>query len=104
MARIARRFVRKDLQVVQRTDIVVAYLPYGVPTTGTHHEILNSWGYKNPTLLVSDHKEDIPLWYYGFIDHKYMFDGFPDLYRYLQEVEDGKHIDDLRWAMIYGII
>jgi hypothetical protein len=33
-----------------------------------------------------------------------MFDGFPDLYRYLQEVEDGKHIDDLRWAMIYGII
>ena len=104
MARIARRFVRKDLQVVQRTDIVVAYLPHGIPTTGTHHEILNSWSYKNPTLLVSDRKEDIPLWYYGFIDHKYMFGGFTDLYEYFQEIEAGKHVDDLRWAMIYNLI
>ena len=105
MARIAKLFVRKDLQVVQKTDILVAYLPKDVRTTGVHHEIINSWSYKNPTLLVSNgHKEYIPLWYYGFIDHEYMFDDFLSLYNYLQEVEDGKHKDDLRWAMIYELI
>jgi hypothetical protein len=104
MSRIARLFVRKDMQQVQRADIVVAYLPPGVPTTGTHHEIINSWSYKNPTLLVSDRKEHIPLWYYGFIDHKYMFGGFENLYEYLREVDDGKHKDDFRWAFVYGLI
>ena len=104
MADRAKLFVRKDLQVVQRTDILVAYLPPNIPTTGTHHEIINSWGYKNPTLLVSDRKENVPMWYYGFIDHKYMFDGFPALYDYLHEVEAGKYIDDLRWATIYNLI
>ena len=43
-------------------------------------------------------------WYYGFIDHKYMFDGFEPLYDYLQEVDDGKHMDDFLWAMIYGLL
>ncbi len=102
--RIARLFVRKDLQIVQKTDIVVAYLPPNIPTTGTVHEIINSWNYKNPTLIVSDHKEDIPSWYYGFIKHKYMFDGFSALYDYLQEVDDGMHKGDLRWAMVYNLI
>lgn len=104
MSRIARLFVRKDLQIVQKTDIVVAYLPHDVPTTGTTHEIINSWNYKNPTLLVSDRKENIPLWYYGFIDHKYMFGSFLDLYQYLWEVEEGKHKDDFRWSMIYDLL
>jgi hypothetical protein len=101
---IARLFVRKDLQIVQKTDILVAYLQPNVQTTGTIHEIINSWNYKNPTLLVSEHKEDIPSWCFGFVRHKYMFDGFSKLYEYLQEVDDGMHKDDLRWALIYGLI
>ena len=104
MARICKLFVRKDLQIVQKSDIVIGYLPCDISTTGTHHELINSWSYKTPTLLVSDHKENIPMWYFGFIDHKYMFDGFSSLYDYLQEVEDGKHKNDLRWAMIYKLI
>ena len=76
MSRIAKLFVRKDMQLVQRADIVVAYLPPDVPTTGTHHEIINSWSYKNPTLLVSDRKEKTAIRYTDALtaaDHAALF-------------------------------
>src|SRR5581483_419345 len=42
MRQIAKNFIRKDLCLVDRSDFLIAYLPYKVPTTGTHHEIINS--------------------------------------------------------------
>ena len=105
MAEIATKFVRKDLQIVQRTDILVAYLPKNVATTGTHKEIDEAWDNKIPVLFVCPQgKQYNPAWYFGYIKHKYMFGSFLDLYEYLWEVEDGKHQDDLRWAMVYGLI
>lgn len=102
---IAKGFVRKDLAMVDRADMLVANLPYKVPTCGTHHEIINSNNAKKPTLLVCEqHKEFIPLWYWGFIPHEFMFDCWEDLYNYLREVNDGKHMDNNRWAFIYGLV
>lgn len=105
ITRIAKGFVRKDLSVVDRADIVFAYLPFKVPTTGSHHEIINSNNAKKPTLLVCPQgKQFIPLWYYGFIPHDVMFDGWEQLYEYLREVNAGKHMDNNRWSYVYGLI
>lgn len=105
MARIARTFVRKDLYSVDRSDILIAYLPYGVPTTGTHHEIINSSDNKRPTLLVCPQgKQFIPIWYYGFIPHQVMFGSWDELYGYLDEVNEGLHKDNHRWWFTYGMI
>jgi len=105
MAKISGQFVRKDLCMVDRSDFLISYLPYKVPTTGTHHEIINSVNAKKPTLLVCTHgKEYIPLWYYGFIPHEVMFSSWNDLYAYLREVEERKHTSNNRWAYVYGLI
>jgi nucleoside 2-deoxyribosyltransferase len=105
MVRIARQFVKKDLKMVDRADIVVSYLPRKVPTTGTHHEIINSSNQKKPTLLVCPQgKEFDPLWYYGFIPTEFMFGSWDDLYTYLDEVNQGKYKDNDRWAFTYGLI
>lgn len=105
MARIAKMFVRKDLAMVDRADFVVAYLPKGIPTTGTHHEIINSANAKKPTLLVCPQgKEHVPLWYYGFIPHEFMFDGWDYLHQYLTEVDEWKHSNNDRWAFVYGLV
>jgi hypothetical protein len=105
MERIARPFVRKDLAMVDRSDVVVACLPYKVCTTGTKDEIKTSWDAHKPTLIVCPQgKQFVPAWYYGYIPHKYFFGGFEQLYDYLQEVVDGKHKDDFRWAFVYGLI
>lgn len=104
--RIGRSFVRKDLGTIDRQDFLVAYLPYGVPTCGTHHEIINSHDRQKPTLIVSGKKgkEYIPPWYYGFIHYRYFFNSWAELYDYLAEVNDGKHTDDWLWSMVYEII
>ncbi len=105
MRKVAKRFVRKDLAMVDRADFVVAYLPYKVPTTGTHHEIIMSNNNKKPTLLVCPQgKEFAPLWYYGFIPHELIFSSWEDLYRYLDEVNLGLHTNNDRWGFAYGLV
>ena len=106
MEKIATKFVNKDLSMVDRSDFLIAYLPKGVPTTGTTHEIIQSYsGIKNPTLLVCpEGKVHNPLWFFGFIPHRYMFSSWDDLYSYLDEVNDGKHKDDSRWHFVYGLL
>ena len=105
MSSIARSFVRKDLAMVDRADFLIAHLPCKVPTTGTHHEIINSANAKKPTLLVCPQgKQFVPLWYYGFIPHEVMFSSWDSLYQYLREVNDGKHKDNNRWAFVYGLV
>lgn len=104
MNKIAKGFVRKDLAMVDRADFVIAYLPYKVPTTGTHHEIINSNNAKKPTLLVSD-KNDIaylPLWYFGFIPSEFMFPNWDALYEFLESVNREEQRDNIRWSFIYG--
>ncbi len=105
MRRIAKRFVRKDLQMVQQSLFLIAFVPYKVPTVGTVHEIINSINQKTPTLLVSDgHKDKIPLWYYGIVPHECMFADWEGLYEYLREVNDWKHTHNNRWDLVYGLV
>ncbi len=105
MREIAKRFVRKDLAMVDRADFVIAYVPYKVPTTGTHHEIIMSNDAKKPTLLVCpEGKEFAPLWYYGFIPPEVIFGSWEELYDYLEEVNKGQHADNDRWAFTYGLV
>jgi nucleoside 2-deoxyribosyltransferase len=103
--KVAKNFVRKDLCLLDRSDFLIAYLPYAVPTTGSCHEIINSVNSKKPTLLVCNRpKEYLPFWYYGIVPHECMFGCWEDLYLYLEEVNDGKHKDNNRWHFIYGLV
>lgn len=104
--KIAKSFVKKDLCMVDRSDFLIAYIPYGVCTTGTVHEIINSVNSKKPTLLVTNKNSIsyLPSWYFGFIDVKFMFSGWGNLYKYLKEVNDGKHKKEDKWSFVYGLI
>lgn len=105
MANVAKTFVRKDLAMVDRADFVISYLPFGVPTTGTHHEIINSNNAKKPTLLVCPQgKENLPVWYFGFIPEEAMFGSWNELYNYLDDVDRGEHKTNNRWAFVYGLV
>ena len=92
--------------MVDRCDFLVAYVPFGVKTVGTVHEIINSNNLKKPTLLVTDQNSisSLPLWYFGLINKKYMFAGWLSLYNYLAEVNDGKHVDDDKWHLVCDIV
>lgn len=89
-ARILKSYVKIDLNCVDRSDIVIAYVNRSIPTAGTHHEIINANLGKKLVLLVSGTKKfDIPLWYFGFIDHRYMFGTWDEMYDFLDQVDNG---------------
>lgn len=108
VAKIAEDFVHKDLGHVQRCDILIANLPYRVPTVGTIHEIIQSLNQKVPTLLVcTKGKKFLPSWLFGLMKKKhrhFMYGSWDEMYNYLEEVNDRKHLDERRWAFIYGLV
>jgi hypothetical protein len=106
ICRIADEFVHKDLQIVQKVDLLIAHLPKGVPTTGTHHEIKVASDLKTPVLLVCpDGKEHLPFWYFGvFKFHDQFFSSWDECYQFLADVEAGKYVDRRRWAYVYNLI
>ena len=106
MADIAKRFVRKDLAMVDRADFVIAFVPHKIPTTGVCHEVINSNNAKKPTLLVTNCNDVgyIPIWYFGFISLEFMFPNWDSLFAYLEDVDAGKHKHNNRWGFIYGEI
>ena len=103
MARIANEFVAKDLTIVSRCDLVVACLPYRVPTTGTVHEIIWKSMDKSPTLLVCPQgKEFLPYWFYGWIDWRdSMFGSWDEMYDLLRRVDSGEY-ESKKWRFIQG--
>ena len=105
-SKIAKSFVRKDLSIIRQCDFIIAYLPKGVRTFGTTHEIIENHNNKKPTLLVTDGNIiNLPLWFYGFVPTKYMFNNWEEMYNYLHFVDDGVFRGhDYRWDLVYGEI
>lgn len=103
MAAIASDFMRKDLISVNRSDAVVAYLPYKVPTTGTHEEIIRSNLDKKPVMLVADGCIfRLPIWYFSYFKREFMFNNWDELYDYLRRVNKGEGKFNKRWDFILG--
>lgn len=103
--KIAKSFVRKDLAEVDHSHLLIAYLPYKVPTTGTCHEIINANDRKKPTFLICpEGKDKIPLWYFGFINTDFMFGSWIDLFEFLEQINDEKHTNNNRLLRIYNLV
>ncbi len=103
LRQVVRRFLREDLAIVDRADIVIAHVPHGVPTTGVTHEVINSNNAKKLVLLVEgSRKNDIADWYFGFIKPEFMFGTWEELYTFLNDVNDGKYVDHDRLYFMYN--
>lgn len=104
--KIAKSFVQKDLTMVQRSDALIAYLPYKVPTIGTHHEIIQNIQLDKPTLLICpEGVKFLPVWYFGLVSKSYMFGSWDSLFYYLSEINSGEnHLEDHRWDFVRGLL
>lgn len=103
--KIAKNFVKKDLHFVDTSTFLIAKLDYGVPSVGIHHEIINANNLKKPVLLLCEqHKIKLPIWYYGFIPLDCMFSSWDEIWEYLDGVNEGKQMNNDKWAITYGLI
>lgn len=95
MSLIARNFYLKDCLMVDKSDGLIAYIPYKVATHGVPCEISQSLKSNKPTYVVCPQgKELIPIWYYGMLPHKNMFGNFDELISYFEKINNGEIHDE----------
>lgn len=100
---IMKGYCKLDLGNVDRADIIIAYVPHGIPTTGVTHEVVNANNAKKVVLLVEGQdKFKIAKWFYGFIPLKFMFSTWDDLYQFLRDANKDLYKNDDRFYFLYN--
>jgi len=97
-----RKIRMYDLNLVDRSDFIVAYLNMDIPTCGTWEEIFNANRMKKPIFLIMEGgKKRAPLWMFGTIPHKYIYPSVEEALDILVKIDDGKiEIDSNRWRLL----
>jgi hypothetical protein len=91
-----------DLNLVDRSDFIIAYIIPTVPTIGTVEELVTAVRMKKPTFIaIEGGKKKCPLWYFGMFPHKYIYDSLDDMMDMIYKIDDGiKEIDSDRWRLL----
>lgn len=90
--RIMKKVATTDLSLVDRSDIVIAYLDNDVQMTGTIHEIVLAASQKKPCLIMCEQgATEIKNWLFGIgLDYNLFFSSWDDLIQYLHEIDSGE--------------
>jgi len=91
-----------DLNLVDRSDFIVAYLNPTYPTYGTVEELVTAVRMKKPTFIaVEGGKKKCPFWIMGMFPHKYIYNNIDDILNMLIKIDTGeKEIDSDRWRLL----
>lgn len=83
-----KRIMTIDLRMVDRSDIVIAYLPHNVRIAGTVHEIISARNQKKPVVaIVPDGLRSMSGWLMALIGHKRCFKSVDEAVAYLTSVQ-----------------
>lgn len=98
-ARAIRRF---DLNLVDRSDFIIAYIDPKVPSWGTAEELSTAIGSRKPIFVIMEGgKASTPLWLMGQLKHKYIYDNLNQALDMLVRIDDGKvQIDSPTWRLL----
>lgn len=90
-----------DLNLVDRSDFIVANIDPQIPSWGTVEEITTGVKMKKPVFIsVKGGKSKCPLWIFGMLPHKYIFDSLTDLLSELRDIDGGLIEPDSRWRLL----
>ncbi len=91
-----------DLNLVDRSDFIIAYIIPNVPTYGSVEELVTAVRMKKPTFIaVEGGKSQCPYWLFGMFPHKYIYDSIDDVMNMLIKIDSGeKEIDSDRWRLL----
>jgi len=90
-----------DLALVDKSDFIIAHLDPKVPTAGTYEEIFWANRLKKPIFLIVPSKKTCPIWLFGTIPHKYIYESVDEVVNILQKIDAGeKEMDSDRWKLL----
>ena len=91
-----------DLNLVDRSDFIVAHLVPDVASRGSAEEIVTAVRMKKPVFIsMEGGKEKTPLWMLGMFPHKYIYNSLDEIIKMLYSIDSGtKKIDSDRWRLL----
>jgi hypothetical protein len=97
-----KRIRSYDLNLVDRSDFIIAHLIPEVASWGSAEEIVTAVRMKKPVFVsMEGGKKKTPLWMMGMFPHKYIYDSVEDLVDMLKKIDSGeKQIDSDRWRLL----
>jgi len=91
-----------DLNLVDRSDFIIAHLVPDVASWGSAEEIVTAVRMKKPIFIsMEGGKTKTPLWMLGMIPHKYIYNSLDEVVDMLYDIDNGnKSIDSDRWRLL----
>jgi len=91
-----------DLNLVDRSDFIVAHLVPDVASWGSAEEIVTAVRMKKPVFVsMEGGKAKTPLWMLGMFPHKYIYNNVDEIVDMLYAIHNGeKDIDSDRWRLL----
>jgi len=97
------RLIRSyDLNLVDRSDFIIAHLIPEVASWGSAEEIVTAVRMKKPVFIsMEGGKKKTPLWMMGMFPHKYIYNSVEELVDMVKKIDTGeKPIDSDRWRLL----
>lgn len=97
-----KRIRSYDLNLVDRSDFIVAHLLPDVASWGSAEEIVTAVRMKKPIFIsMEGGKTKTPLWMMGMLPHHYIYDSIEDVISMIKKIDAGeKEIDSDRWRLL----
>jgi len=91
-----------DLNLVDRSDFIIAHLVPDVASWGSAEEIVTAVREKKPVFIsMEGGKAKTPLWMLGMFPHKYIYNTIDEIIEMLFAIDSGsKPIDSDRWRLL----
>lgn len=94
-----RRF---DLNLVDRSDFIIAYILPSTASWGTAEELATAVAARKPIfVIVEGGKQNTPLWLMGQLKHKYIYNNLDEALTMIKNIDDGIiDIDSPTWRLL----
>lgn len=91
-----------DLNLVDRSDFIIAHIYPDVASWGSAEEIVTAVRMKKPIFIsIEGGKKLTPLWLLGMIPHKYIYNSMDEILQMLKSIDSGEQqIDSERWRLL----
>ena len=91
-----------DLNLVDRSDFIIAHLLPDVASWGSAEELVTAVRMKKPIFIsMEGGKTKTPLWIMGMIPHNYIYDSIEEIMDMIKQIDSGeKKIDSDRWRLL----
>ncbi len=91
-----------DLRMCDISDFCMAHISPAIASWGTAEELVTTNRMKKPIFLaVEGGKKKCPLWIFGMIPHKYIYNSVDEMIEMVRNIDIGRvAIDSDRWRLL----